>query len=97
MRCSAVRAGGLDGVVIEVTEHRPIEDPQRLCAVLDRLHADGALVAVDDAGAGYSGLQQILMLRPSILNSTGRSSTASDGDEAKAIVGMGVLNIFTSP
>lgn len=76
--------GSLAGVVIEVTEHRPIADPDRLCAVLDRLRADGALVAVDDAGAGYAGLQQILTLRPSILKLDRALVDGIDRHEAKA-------------
>jgi EAL domain-containing protein (putative c-di-GMP-specific phosphodiesterase class I) len=41
--------GHLGGLVIEITEHREIEDPERLVATLERLRAAGALVAVDEA------------------------------------------------
>jgi EAL domain-containing protein (putative c-di-GMP-specific phosphodiesterase class I) len=75
--------GHLGGLVIEVTEHREIEDLDRLDAVLDRLRAAGALVAVDDAGAGHSGLQQILRLRPSILKLDRSLVEGLDTDEAK--------------
>ncbi|HET9957395.1 MAG TPA: EAL domain-containing protein [Polyangiaceae bacterium] len=57
----------LRGIVLELTEHRAIENMKALAAELGRLRERGALVAVDDAGSGYSGLQQILALRPQIL------------------------------
>lgn len=54
----------LSGIVLELTEHRLIENVAMLVAVLDRLRKRGALIAVDDAGSGYSGLRRILEIRP---------------------------------
>ena len=34
---------------------------------IDRLRDLGARIAIDDAGAGYSGLQQIIRLRPDVI------------------------------
>ena len=50
-------------VVLEITEHVEIEDYPRLMAALDRVRPM-AMLAVDDAGAGYAGLRHILELRP---------------------------------
>ncbi|HEX7492212.1 MAG TPA: EAL domain-containing protein [Candidatus Limnocylindrales bacterium] len=50
-------------VVLEVTEHAEIEDYSRLMAALDQARPY-AMLAVDDAGAGYAGLHHILELRP---------------------------------
>jgi EAL domain-containing protein (putative c-di-GMP-specific phosphodiesterase class I) len=50
-------------VVLEVTEHVEIDDYPRLMAALDNFRPK-AMLAVDDAGAGYSGLRHILELRP---------------------------------
>ena len=52
-------------VVIELTEHVPIEDYAALRAAFDRI--DGVLVAVDDFGAGYTSLHHILELRPNFV------------------------------
>ena len=57
----------LERLVLEVTEHENIEDVTALVAALAPLRQAGMRVAVDDAGAGYSGLQQILDLRPEII------------------------------
>jgi EAL domain-containing protein (putative c-di-GMP-specific phosphodiesterase class I) len=50
-------------VVLEVTEHAEIEDYSLLMAALDQARPY-AMLAVDDAGAGYAGLHHILELRP---------------------------------
>jgi EAL domain-containing protein (putative c-di-GMP-specific phosphodiesterase class I) len=50
-------------IVLEVTEHVPIEDYQVLRDAISRLGANVSL-AVDDAGAGYASLRHILELQP---------------------------------
>ena len=76
--------GDLAGIVIEITEHRPIASYEALEPVLDRLRGAGARIAVDDAGAGHAGLQQILALHPSILKLDRSLVAGIDRNEAKA-------------
>jgi EAL domain-containing protein (putative c-di-GMP-specific phosphodiesterase class I) len=57
----------LDGLVLELTEHAPIDSYAELLPLLDRYRSRGALIAVDDAGSGYAGLQHILAIRPAFL------------------------------
>lgn len=54
----------LDRIVIEITEHAQIDNYPEVSAALAPLRLRGLHVAVDDAGSGYSGLQQILELKP---------------------------------
>lgn len=54
-------------VVVEITEHSAIENIDVLLMEIDRLRDLGVRIAVDDAGAGYSGLQQIIRLRPDVI------------------------------
>ena len=54
-------------LVLELTEHMPVEDYVALNAVLKRLRRSGIRVAVDDAGAGFSSLNHILLIRPEIV------------------------------
>ncbi len=49
-------------LVLELTEHVPIDDYPRVRTALAKLGAVG--LAVDDAGAGYASLRHILELRP---------------------------------
>lgn len=62
-----IQAAGEDRVVVEITEHAAIDDLDVLLMEIDRLRECGARIAVDDAGAGYSGLQQIIRLRPDVI------------------------------
>lgn len=50
-------------VVLEITEHAEIDDYPRLLAALEQVRPH-AMLAVDDAGAGYAGLRHILELQP---------------------------------
>jgi EAL domain-containing protein (putative c-di-GMP-specific phosphodiesterase class I) len=85
----------LDGLVVEVTEHRELGDDPRVMASLEQLRALGALIAVDDAGAGYSGLQQILTMRPQILKLDRALITNIDTDETKAAL-VEMLGVFAN-
>jgi EAL domain-containing protein (putative c-di-GMP-specific phosphodiesterase class I)/DNA-binding response OmpR family regulator len=51
-------------IVLELTEHVPIDDYEALIAALRSL-GEEIKVAVDDAGAGYASLRHILELQPS--------------------------------
>jgi EAL domain-containing protein (putative c-di-GMP-specific phosphodiesterase class I) len=57
----------LHRVVVELTEHAPVDDLDTLRRQIDALRARGALIALDDAGSGRSGLQQLAALRPQII------------------------------
>jgi EAL domain-containing protein (putative c-di-GMP-specific phosphodiesterase class I) len=85
----------LDGLVLELTEHGAIPDLTNVEEAVDRLRALGALIAVDDAGAGYSGLQQILDLRPQILKLDRSLVTGIDTDEAKAAL-VEMVGVFAN-
>jgi diguanylate cyclase (GGDEF)-like protein len=54
----------LERIVLEVSERYPVSDYSALRATLDRLRAGGCLIAIDDLGAGYSGLRSWSELRP---------------------------------
>lgn len=82
-------AGDLTRVVIEITEHEPIADYTDLARCLQRLRARGALLAVDDAGAGYASLRHVLALRPDFVKLDRALVSGIDRDVAKrAIVEM---------
>jgi EAL domain-containing protein (putative c-di-GMP-specific phosphodiesterase class I) len=56
-----------DRLVIEITEHAPVDDYGALAGALGDLRARGAQVAIDDVGAGFSSLRHILRLGPEIV------------------------------
>ena len=57
----------LTDLVIEITEHEPVDDDSSLTRALDDARDRGALIAIDDAGAGYSGLKQLAKVKPDIV------------------------------
>lgn len=54
-------------IVVEITEHAPIEDYDTLNQALRPLRRDGLRVAIDDAGAGYASMRHILSVVPDFL------------------------------
>ncbi|MCR8924420.1 EAL domain-containing protein [Dasania sp. GY-MA-18] len=57
----------LERVVLEVTEHSPIQHYQTFHQQLSPLRARGLGLAIDDAGAGYSSFQHVLELEADII------------------------------
>ncbi|MEO0914878.1 MAG: EAL domain-containing protein, partial [Pseudomonadota bacterium] len=61
------RKAGPERILLEVTEHAAVGDYDALLRELSAIRVLGTRFAVDDAGAGYSGLQHIIQLRPDII------------------------------
>lgn len=57
----------LDRLVLEVTEHAPVDLYGSLLDVLAPLRDEGLRLAVDDVGAGYASFRHVLKLHPDIL------------------------------
>jgi len=62
-----LRAAPLDRVVLELTEHAPVEDYRALRAAIAPWRERGARLAVDDAGGGYASFSHILQLQPEFI------------------------------
>ncbi len=62
-----VLPGDLSGLVIELTEDDLFSTDAALDRKVEVLRGRGARIAVDDAGAGYAGLQQVVRIKPDIL------------------------------
>jgi diguanylate cyclase (GGDEF)-like protein/PAS domain S-box-containing protein len=60
-------AGDLSYVVLEVTEDELMAEGGALEERLAELRCRGARLAVDDIGAGYAGLKQVMRLQPDVL------------------------------
>ncbi|MBI4941321.1 MAG: EAL domain-containing response regulator [Actinobacteria bacterium] len=69
LREVALDPGTLRGapVVVELTEHVPVSDYDALAAAFAPLREAGALLALDDTGAGFAGLRHLLHLHPDII------------------------------
>ena len=80
----AARRGGLRRLVVELTEHIPYADMAAVQRGLAHLRGLGGMVALDDAGTGYSGLLQLSELRPDIVKADRALVTAVDLDPVKS-------------
>jgi diguanylate cyclase (GGDEF)-like protein len=57
----------LSDVIVELTEHEVYVGDSLLADSLAQLRERGARIAIDDAGAGYAGLKQVMWVRPDIV------------------------------
>jgi diguanylate cyclase (GGDEF)-like protein len=82
------RPRDLSGLIVEVTEEALVQSESQLQQTMRPLLARGAKLAVDDMGAGYSGLRQITTVHPSYLK-LDRSLIAGidEDDDRQALVG----------
>jgi EAL domain-containing protein (putative c-di-GMP-specific phosphodiesterase class I) len=54
-------------LVVELTEHQPVEDYVELDEALTRLRGHGVRVAVDDVGSGFASFRHVTRVNPEIL------------------------------
>lgn len=64
---SSPLASYADNVVLEITERGALEEVGDIAARLHRLRSLGYRLAIDDLGAGYSGLNSIVTLEPDFI------------------------------
>jgi EAL domain-containing protein (putative c-di-GMP-specific phosphodiesterase class I) len=65
---TAARVGfPLDQISFEITEDERIDDHAHLRAIIEEYRRHGFLVALDDFGAGYAGLNLLADIRPDII------------------------------
>jgi len=57
----------VERLVVEITEHEPVEDYAAFTSALRLLRERGVRIAIDDAGAGFSSLRHTLRLAPDIV------------------------------
>lgn len=74
----------LRGLVFEITEHQRVDDYARLTRATGALRAQGAMIAVDDAGAGYASMRHVLALRPQFVKVDREFVSGCDRDGARA-------------
>lgn len=78
-------------IVIEVTEHAPIEDYQALLQALDGLRSLDVRLAIDDAGAGFASLKHILQLSPDFIKLDITLTRGIDSDTARRALAKALI------
>ena len=74
----------LCGLIIEITEETLVHGDMQLLRAIEPLRARGARLAVDDMGAGYSGLRQITTVHPGYLKLDRSLVSGIDADDERA-------------
>jgi EAL domain-containing protein (putative c-di-GMP-specific phosphodiesterase class I) len=81
------QSDSLSGLIVEITEETLVGSDEQLHEAIVPLLARGVRLAVDDMGAGYSGLRQITTVHPSYLKLDKSLASGIDQDpERHALV-----------
>jgi EAL domain-containing protein (putative c-di-GMP-specific phosphodiesterase class I) len=70
----------LERIVVELSEHDPVDDYRILMETLNPLRKLGLRLAIDDVGAGFSSLRHILLTSPDVIK-LDRSIVAGVADD----------------
>lgn len=88
-----LETGAPERVTVEITEHEYIGDDRGLLEVAETLRGFGTHIAVDDVGSCYSGLEQLLHLRPEVIKMDYFITHEIDLDPARHAVAAGLTRI----
>lgn len=88
---AADRAGiAPERLIFEITEHARIADPARLRSIIEEYRRNGIRTAIDDFGAGYSGLHLLAEFRPDIIKLDMSLIRAIDTDIVRSSIVQGI-------
>jgi EAL domain-containing protein (putative c-di-GMP-specific phosphodiesterase class I) len=79
-------------IVLEVTEHAPVDDYGVLAKALEPFRARGCRLAVDDAGAGFASFRHILRLNPDVIKLDMTLTRNIDHDPARRALASGLIS-----
>ena len=82
-------------IVLEITENSTATDYEMLVIEVARLRQMGALIAIDDAGGGHSGLQHIVKMNPDIIKLDISLTASIDTDIVRRSIAASLVNFAT--
>lgn len=80
----------VEKIIFEVTESEPVADVAHLAAVIREYRRHGFRTAIDDFGAGYSGLGLLADLRPDFVKIDMGLTRGIDGDRVRRVIVDGI-------
>lgn len=81
----------LSQVVLEITEHAPVDDYSALRHALIRARRKGLRIAIDDVGAGFASLRHVLRLDPDIIKLDHEITRGVEHDSGRAKLVGGLI------
>ncbi|MGY1825609.1 sensor domain-containing phosphodiesterase [Blastococcus sp. SYSU DS0541] len=76
----------LDRILLELSEHDPVEDYDALAAMLAPFRAAGLRLAIDDVGAGFSSLRHIVVTSPDVIKIDRSIVSGLDTDPVRTVL-----------
>lgn len=83
----------LDRLMFEVTEVEQIEDPSHLKRIFDEYSKRGFTTAIDDFGAGYSGLNLLASFQPQIIKLDMALTRDIHNDTVRQAIVAGIIQV----
>ncbi|HVA59574.1 MAG TPA: EAL domain-containing protein [Mycobacteriales bacterium] len=84
-----------DRLVLELTEHAPVDDYAAIIQAMGPLRERGIRLAIDDTGAGFASLEHVLRLRPEIVKLDIALTRGIDTDPVRRALAAALLT-FTA-
>ncbi len=81
----------LDRLMFEVTEGEQLDDPAHLVSIFEEYHRHGFTTAIDDFGAGYSGLNLLARFQPHVLKLDMELTRDIDSNVVRQAIVAGVM------
>jgi EAL domain-containing protein (putative c-di-GMP-specific phosphodiesterase class I) len=85
-------AAPAERLVVEITEHAPVQDYDALNSAIRRMRASGIRLAVDDAGSGFASLRHILQLAPDMIKIDNALTRNVYKDPARRALAAGLIS-----
>jgi len=79
-------------VVVEITEHAPMEDYDAVDRSLAALRELGVRLAIDDAGAGFASLRHVLSLDPEVIKLDRTLTSRIESDPSRQALAAGLIS-----
>lgn len=93
LRSAREHAFPLRSLIFEITEDERVQDPAHLKAIIAEYKKHGFLIAMDDFGAGYSGLNLLAELAVDIVKLDGKMTRAVHEDRRKQAIVRSVAKL----
>jgi EAL domain-containing protein (putative c-di-GMP-specific phosphodiesterase class I) len=80
-------------IIFEMTEQEEVQDRKKLKAIIDTYKSENFKTAIDDFGAGYSGLNLLAEFQPDIIKLDMDLVRSIDADKARRMIVSGLVRI----
>jgi EAL domain-containing protein (putative c-di-GMP-specific phosphodiesterase class I) len=93
--CRGLDADTCSRIVLELTEHAPVDDYDAVARALASARADGVRIAIDDVGAGFASLRHILHVAPEFIKLDSSLTHDVQDDPGRRAVAQAMITFAT--